>query len=208
MGNKLKNKTSKLLIAVTFLFNLVALPSTEIAEAVALDNAVTVSATNSNGEEVVSMTPVEIEAGDTAYDVLETATDGNLVAPESEFGRFIEEIAGVAPSTEGEYWAFITNGRMADVGADSYTVQNGENIRFSLATWPPTTITATVGATDAQGQAVLPETAVEVVAGSNAYDALHQVTTQAGVPLEVSVDDQWMTAVNNIGSEPLGETEF
>lgn len=47
--------------------------------------------------------------------------------------------------------------------------EHGDNIRFMLGEW---TMTATVEVKDAEGQAILPETGVEVVAGSNAYDAL------------------------------------
>jgi hypothetical protein len=72
------------------------------------------------------------------HDQLETSV--------SEFGTMITGISGLG--SEGTYyWAFYVNGEMASVGADSYTLQAGDQITFKYESWDTTTEEDTTGET-------------------------------------------------------------
>lgn len=206
-GLMMKVEKNRIVISLVFVINLFLFPLT--ASAQNLDQGVTVSAKDQAGSTVLPMTAVEIAPGDTAYDALEEASQRNnveLLAPESEYGRFVEQIGDVA-SNDPYYWSFAVNGSPAEVGVSSFEISNGDNISFQMASWPLETIEATVVLKNLQGETIL-EQAVSLMKGSTAYDALVQATQANGLNLDATVHSQYFTAVNNIGDTELGETEY
>lgn len=85
-----------------------------------------------------------------AYDIsfLNKATALNLLSvtlgsdqvgtSDTSLGKMITSIDGV-PSQGNDYWSFYVNGKKATVGADSYLLQPGDQIRFQYETVQPST---------------------------------------------------------------------
>lgn len=182
-----------------------------VSHAAALENAVTIMAIDENGDEVLPLTAINIEDGDTAFDVLEKAGEEKDVEIDSEehpdFGKLINAIGNKAGS-DPYYWSFNVYGEGASVGASSYDVSNAEHILFSLTDDFNPTIEAKVSAIDGKGNDVIPETTVNLMAGSTAYDALYQAAKANDVELEAIVDDQYFTFINNIGEAELGDNDW
>ena len=216
-----KEKSNKLLFFIWSFGLTLVLATGVISEdvyATALDQAVTISAVDYQGDAILPLTAVEFEEGDTAYDALVEVTqehDIELNAPENEYGVFVNGIGGLE-AADAYYWSFIVNGKSEEIGISSYELENGDNIQLKYVDgddadtenniWiPEDTITVSANAGD---NVIMPETTVKVVNGSTAYDALVQAADQNGVELTVAVDDQWFTSVNNIGNIDLLETEF
>lgn len=75
---------------------------------------------------------VKMEEGATALGVLEKAARDNnfeLKIKESSLGPFIEKIKNLS-GDENHFWAFLVNGKMSEVGAGAYLIQNGDKIEF------------------------------------------------------------------------------
>ena len=60
----------------------------------------------------------------------------NLEFTEFPFGKMLTGIFGVKPA-DGEtyFWNFLINGEGAQVGSDSYIVQNGDKLSFVYTDW-------------------------------------------------------------------------
>jgi LPXTG-motif cell wall-anchored protein len=77
---------------------------------------------------------IEFKGEPTAFQLLQLVFGDKLVSTESQYGKMITGIDGVA--AEGTYyWAFYVNGKMAETGADSYKLQAGDRISFQLESW-------------------------------------------------------------------------
>jgi LPXTG-motif cell wall-anchored protein len=77
---------------------------------------------------------IEFKGEPTAFQLLQLIFGEKLVSTESQYGKMITGIDGVA--AEGTYyWAFYVNGKMAETGADSYKLQAGDRISFQLESW-------------------------------------------------------------------------
>ena len=75
---------------------------------------------------------VEVPEGATAYDALE-ASGFEFVASDSEYGKFIESIVGVANGDFGEtsWWLYTANGEEVMVGCDAFELTNGDSIEWT-----------------------------------------------------------------------------
>ena len=49
-----------------------------------------------------------------------------------EFGEFVISINGIASEDGVNFWAFYVNGEQANVGADSYVAEEGDEIEWRL----------------------------------------------------------------------------
>jgi hypothetical protein len=68
--------------------------------------------------------------GETALATL--ASIAEITIDSFDFGEFVTSINGNV-ATDGEnFWAFYVNGVQADVGADSYVAEEGDNIEWRL----------------------------------------------------------------------------
>ncbi|TSC89374.1 MAG: hypothetical protein G01um10145_531 [Microgenomates group bacterium Gr01-1014_5] len=77
---------------------------------------------------------LEFKEGETALGltrlVVEVETKG-----EGE-QAFVTAISGkLADSVKKEFWSFLVNGKMAETGAGSYKVQNGDTITWKISTF-------------------------------------------------------------------------
>ncbi|MEO2078381.1 MAG: DUF4430 domain-containing protein [Bacillus sp. (in: firmicutes)] len=97
----------------------------------------TVSLKVVNGEKgtVTDLSGIEVIGSPTAFQLLQVALGPDKVGySESQYGKMITSINGI--DAEGtNYWAFYVDGKMADVGADTYEVQAGNQISFQLESW-------------------------------------------------------------------------
>lgn len=76
---------------------------------------------------------VSVPEGATAYDAL-VESGIEIVASDSEYGKYIESVAGVAgTSTSG--WVYTVNGQEVTVGCDSYELAAGDVVEWSYITW-------------------------------------------------------------------------
>lgn len=75
---------------------------------------------------------IDIEETLTALDALQKIANENnfdLVTEETSFGKFIKRI-GIIEGDAEHFWAFLINNEMSNIGADSYTVKDGDQIEF------------------------------------------------------------------------------
>ena len=204
-----KHMLRRLALFFSFLLVLVNLSfvQPQISSAQNLDKAVTITAIDNEGQNVVPTAAVEIEDGDTAWDVLEHVAD-DLDYEEFDFGNMLHGINGVVADfdTYGHFWNFIVNGEMAQVGASSYEVNHGDNILFLLTDNAGST-EVEVSALDEAGNAIM-EQSVEITASSTAYDAIVQAAKKQEINLDVSIHSDFYTFINNIGDQELADNQF
>jgi LPXTG-motif cell wall-anchored protein len=210
------NKTSLLqrwvagfAVFLLILSNLALIP--QVGQAATLEQAVTIKAIDANGEVVLPLTAVDFEDGETAYDVLLEAGEKTAkeidVTVHDTYGAFINSIGGISPEGSA-YWSFNVNGVSASTGISSHQVTNGENILFAITEWPSSSVTAKVSAIGKDGVAVIPETEVSLMEGASAYDALVQAGAKHQQLVHSSVDSEYFTFINNIGSIALGPNDY
>lgn len=80
---------------------------------------------------------IDIENGDTAFNVLKKAASQNgfnITYDEYSFGVFVTGIGGIKP-TANQYWAFYYNGAFSNVGASAQEIKKGDTIFWQLASW-------------------------------------------------------------------------
>ncbi len=76
---------------------------------------------------------VSLEENANAYDAL-LATDLQIDAQESSYGIYVTAIEGLA--AEGSSgWTYTVNGETPSVGADSYSLKDGDNVLWSYTTY-------------------------------------------------------------------------
>ncbi len=86
--------------------------------------------------------PISFLDNATAFQLLQVTLGSDKVSySESKYGKYITSIDGVTPSGN-DYWAFYINGKMAEVGADSYQLKPGDQISFQYETSQPVDNTA------------------------------------------------------------------
>ncbi|QOR66380.1 DUF4430 domain-containing protein [Cytobacillus suaedae] len=147
-------------------------------------------------ETLVELAPVEDAEGLSAFDTLVKAVgEENVEFTEGQYGKMITGIQGV--KAEGNFfWAFYVNGVGAWVGADSYILQDGDQISFVYEDWTAAKenkATLTVTGKDAKNL-----TEAEGVSFINNPTALDLLTVIVGHDqLETSVSE-YGTMVNGI----------
>lgn len=67
----------------------------------------------------------------TALAQLMETTDG-VVTKNSSFGEYVDSIGTLKGGTDGKYWTFYVDGRMASVGAGTYVAKGGEKIEWKF----------------------------------------------------------------------------
>src|SRR5690625_3834342 len=204
MNNKIVKQLS-MFLSFLLVFAQLSFAQPLISNAAPLDQAVTVTAIDGSGEKVINTSAVAIEEGDTAWDVLGEAAD-SLDFDESEWGKMLQGINGVEADfdKDGNFWAFFINGTAASVGIDSYSVQHGDNILFVLSDDMETTQPVTVSAIDEDGNEVVANTKVQLATYATAYDAIVQAIDE----IEVNVDDQYFSFIENINGYEKADNEF
>ncbi|HYK73914.1 MAG TPA: DUF4430 domain-containing protein [Pseudoneobacillus sp.] len=96
--------------------------------------SIKVSGTNGVMKEAADLAFIEEP---TAFQLLKVMLGDKVQYSDSQYGKMITSIDGLA--AEGSnYWAFYVNGKMANVGADSYKLQAGDQISFQYESWEKT----------------------------------------------------------------------
>jgi hypothetical protein len=73
----------------------------------------------------------EVNSGKTALEL--TKGVARVVTKGDGAAAYVTEINGiVASDAKKEYWAFYINGKMAEVGAGSYILKNGDKIEWKI----------------------------------------------------------------------------
>jgi hypothetical protein len=67
----------------------------------------------------------------TVLQQLKVAAD-NVKTKASSYGEYVESIGTLKGGTDGKYWTFYVDGKMASVGADVYTTKGGEKIEWKF----------------------------------------------------------------------------
>lgn len=94
------------------------------------EDAVAITISKDDGEEVIDEKEVPIEADAILMDILKENFD-----VEEEKG-FITSIEGVAPEKDEEKaWMFFVNDELASVGANEYELAPGDEVTFDLQAW-------------------------------------------------------------------------
>ncbi len=76
----------------------------------------------------------QISKGKTALDLLEKYSKVGLQG--NGVNAFVTTIDGLtADASKRKYWAFYVNGKLADVGAGSYKLQNGDKIVWKIESY-------------------------------------------------------------------------
>jgi LPXTG-motif cell wall-anchored protein len=195
------------------MFQLTSLYSHPVSAA-ALKNAAMITVVDVSGKTIIPQTVMELKQGETAFDVLKDATSKKNVAFEystdPKYGASITKIGESKPdyNKDSTYWAFGINGGMAAVGVSGYTVENGDDLLFKVISYPAKTVSAKVSAKDLKGNAIIPETAVSIIDGANAYDALIQAAKIKNLKLNVSIDSSYFEYVQNIGDTKLVDGDY
>lgn len=68
--------------------------------------------------------------GKTALELLQTKAE--VVTKDSAYGPYVDSINGSKGGTDGKYWAFYVNGKMAEIGAHAYVTNAGDTIEWKF----------------------------------------------------------------------------
>jgi hypothetical protein len=55
-----------------------------------------------------------------------------ITTENSSYGEFVTAINGVSGGTNGNYWDYYVNGKLASVGAGAYILAGGEKVEWKL----------------------------------------------------------------------------
>lgn len=84
---------------------------------------------------ILPSTSVSLDTDETAFDILVHAIGENQIDySNGTFGKMIKGINGLEASGTN-FWGFYINGISAQVGADQYKVQDGDNLSFRYVDW-------------------------------------------------------------------------
>lgn len=182
------------------------------SHAAAVDQAVTITALDNNGEEVIQTAVVEIDDGDTAEDVLVKAAEVQKVAlhlEDSSYGTSLNGIGDIeVPDDYSLFWAFMINGEEASVGISDALVTHGDNFTFLFTSYPIDEVNVKVSIKDASGKSIVNEEAINLIKHATFYDALVQTASKNDLDLDVTVDSDYFTFINNIDGLATKANEF
>ncbi|MDQ0229626.1 DUF4430 domain-containing protein [Metabacillus malikii] len=207
--NMIQRMITVMMIVLLAIFQVITISPQEVT-AKELTNGATITALDNNGEVLISTTAAEIEAGDTAFDILQDVTEAKGIEfsynIHEQWGAEITSIAGTEPDN-GNYWWYTVNGEDAPVGISSYEVENGDSLLFKVVSYPAETVQTRVTANDDTGEIIFDET-VNVLTGSSAYDALKKAGKNADRPVTANIDDTYFASPKTVGPVELGEYDY
>ena len=82
-------------------------------------------------EETKSYITYKATTDGSALDQLQAIND-TVAVKESELGKYVESINGLIGGTDGKYWSFYVDGKLAELGADAYKLKGGELIEWKF----------------------------------------------------------------------------
>lgn len=98
----------------------------------AIEVTLAIAANEDEGVEAQELT-VSLPEGATAYDAL-VESGLELKASDSDYGKFVESIAGVA-GTDSAGWVYSVNGEDAMVGCDAFVLAAGDIVEWTYLVW-------------------------------------------------------------------------
>ncbi|MEH7546699.1 MULTISPECIES: DUF4430 domain-containing protein [Bacillaceae] len=139
----------------------------------------------------------------------ETATEAlidavgkdNLEYTDTSYGPMLTGINGVKAG-ENQFWAFFINGISAQMGPDSYVLQNGDKITYRLTdfTKPPLS-TVSLKVVDDKKNTVAELSSIEVIGSPNAFQLLQTALGSDQVGFEETNYGKMITSLKGIKAE-------
>lgn len=163
----------------------------------------TISVVGNNNELLLDETNYTFAEDTTAFDVLVQAVGESQVKySESEYGVFITEINGLE-AKDPYYWAFYVNGVQAQVGADSYVVQEGDEISFRYTDWTkPSENSVSLQIIGDKDHVILPEpSSIAYIDQPTAFDLLQIGYGQENIEYETSEYGVMITSIGGLAAE-------
>lgn len=147
-------------------------------------------------------TPFTYQENATALEVLiHTVGKDNVLYTESEYGKMITSINGLA--AEGNFfWAFYINGVSAQVGADSYSVREGDRISFHYVDWKADKAAkATLKITGNKEKGIIAEKSLSFIDEPNALDLLRVAIGNDKVLTSKMEYGEMITSIDGLAAE-------
>ncbi|ULT59135.1 DUF4430 domain-containing protein [Neobacillus drentensis] len=125
----------------------------------------------------------------------------NLEYTDSSYGPMLTGINGVKAGDK-QFWAFFINGISAQVGPDSYVVQNGDKITFRLTDYTkPAQSTVSLKVVDDKKNPVAEFSSLEVIGNPNAFQLLQVALGNDQVGFEETQYGKMITTLKGIKAE-------
>lgn len=151
---------------------------------------------------ILAKTTVQISDTETATEALMAVVgESNVEFTDSSYGKMLTGINGV--KAEGtNYWAFFINGVSAQVGSDSYIVQNGDQLTFRLTDWTKTPQnTVSLQVVNSDKNTVTDQSGIEVIGSPTAFQLLQVILGPDKVGYSESQYGKMITSINGIQAE-------
>ena len=120
-----------IILIVVSMFAINSLTQSDDSIAPATNNEATSNESATVDENTESYISYEATTNGSALDQLQAVND-TVVVKESELGKFVDAINGLIGGTDGKYWSFYVDGKLAEVGADTYELNGGELIEWKF----------------------------------------------------------------------------
>ncbi|MEH7414602.1 DUF4430 domain-containing protein [Neobacillus drentensis] len=139
---------------------------------------------------------------ETAAEALKDAVgQENLEYTDTSYGPMLTGINGVKAG-ENQFWAFFINGISAQVGPDSYVVQNGDKITYRLTDFTkPAKSTVSLKVVDDKQNTVAELSSIEVIGSPNAFQLLQTALGTDQVGFEETQYGKMITSIKGIKAE-------
>ncbi|MBT2658210.1 DUF4430 domain-containing protein [Bacillus sp. ISL-18] len=146
------------------------------------------------------LTDIEVIGNPNAFQLLQVALGNDQVgSEETQYGKMITTIKGI--KAEGSnFWGFYVDGKMAPVGAESYQLQNGNQISFQLESYTPAPGDGGNGETTTPTTPATPETPATPTTGTiSAQDLQTAVNSTSAYVLKNEVGEWQVIALKQAG---------
>lgn len=147
-------------------------------------------------------TTIELGDNETAtQSLIKAVGETNVEFTDTSFGKMLTGINGVR--AEGtNYWAFFINGVSAQVGSDTYLVQNGDKLTFRLTDYTkPAQNTVSLKVVDSEKNTVANLSSLEFIGQANAFQLLQVALGNDKVGYTDTQYGKMITSINGIQAE-------
>ena len=151
---------------------------------------------------LLDLTVVKDAENQTAFDVLVKAVgEDSIEYTDGQYGKMINGIKGL--TAEGNfYWAFYINGVSAQVGADSYVVQDDDQLTFQYIDWTvPVENTTSITVVGKDGKTVKEATAIAFINNPTAFQLLQVVLGHDKIKYSEEQYGKMISAIDGLAAE-------
>ena len=168
-------------------------------------STVSLKVVDDKNKTVADFSSLEVIGSPNAFQLLQVALGNDQVGFEdTQYGKMITALKGI--KAEGSnFWGFYVDGKMASVGAESYQLQNGNQISFQLESYTPTTPATPTTPTTPTISAENLQTAVN---SSSAYVLKNEVGEWQAIALKQAgkeIPKNYLAGVKTIVKEKQGK---